>query len=130
MPGSPPPPLWAAESDEENELMEAARCPNRQCRIVWTHFVGRPDYMAKRGLKEAAAYVREHYGPHQPYQCPECGTWSVLRSEKIGFWERLTSGAVPLRHLVPAPVAEASADGPRKQQPPQEAHHHEEEAEQ
>ncbi len=95
---SQPPPVILEDPDEVRDL---CRCPNPACRVIWTHFEGKTD--RRRTLRETVEYVKTHYGADRPYQCPECGTWSVLRAAKPGFWETL-AGNVRWRLVVPTPA--------------------------
>ena len=75
--------------DPELFLREACRCPNPECHVIWLHhdeWLGKGRRIRER---EAEAYIRAHYGPDRgPCQCPECGTWSILREPRGWFSPR------------------------------------------
>ena len=91
--------------EDPDAVRPLCRCPNPQCRAIWTHFEGKDD--PHRGLKETVAYIKAHYGSDRPYQCPECGTWSVLRS-RTTLWQRLGND---WRVIVPPPESAQARAG-------------------
>jgi hypothetical protein len=98
-----PPVIW----EDPDKIRDRCRCPNPACRVIWTHFEGKGD--RHRSFRDTEAYVKAHYGPDRPYQCPECGTWSVLRNTYATFWEAV-AGTFQWRIIVPPPeTARASA---------------------
>ena len=76
--------------EEHSRFRDMCTCP--QCQIVWMHYErGYPiqyDYALK--------WAKTRYST---YQCPECGTWSVLLTKRT--FRQVLAGTV--RQVIAAP---------------------------
>lgn len=101
---------WSYRSpDPDLFLRERCRCPNPACHIIWTHhdeWLGKGKRIRER---DAETYIQAHYGSDKPYQCPECGTWSILREQRGWFRPPF------IRVIVPPPETARASAGREKE---------------
>ncbi len=69
--------------DDTDPLRELCRCP--KCSILWTHYEA--SSISGITTKHAEEWIRRRYAM---YQCPECGTWSRLKTQARTFREIFT----------------------------------------